>query len=55
MIYLVAHQAAIGDTIVAIGPYGAIASRGQLGCDAPSNPYGSPFFGWICPELRGIA
>ena len=30
MICLVAHETAIADTIAAIGPYSAIASRGQL-------------------------
>ena len=39
---VVAHSAAIGDTIAAIGPYTAIASRGHLElCNPPPTCYRS--------------
>ena len=44
---LVAHETAIGDTIAAMGPYSAIASRGNLSCDTQS---GSPYLVGFAPK-----
>ena len=46
------HLAAIGDTIAAIGPYSAIASRGQLELRYPLM---LPLFDWPCPEMEGYS
>ena len=54
---IVAHEAAIGNTIGAIGPYSAIASEGSLSCDtSPSlDPLWLPtvFVGFL-PNFVGV-